>query len=211
MGLQQTNTFSRSTFIILLLKIAKENTLQLPVIEGSAVQSWEILANLLGLRLHSHLVWNKRGLTMPARTLGSWEAMTSVIISGNSTCMASAWMKVLRQYRLIFFTICHTRDISCLFVFYAAAVGSRYDTDVWKSLHRAWHPSVWWGGRIAGSWPPSLSPSCGWLWSAPGCSFVSFLQILPDFWVPREALRTQNTFQTMIFHILFSSTMLFQP
>lgn len=42
---------------------------------------------------------------MPARTLGSWEAMTSDIISGNSTFMASAWMKVLRQNRLTFFTI----------------------------------------------------------------------------------------------------------
>lgn len=51
---------------------------------------------------------------MPARTLGSWEAMTSDIISGNSTFMESAWMKVLRQNRLIFFTICHTREIPYL-------------------------------------------------------------------------------------------------
>lgn len=43
---------------------------------------------------------------MPANTLGSWEAMTSDIISGNSTFKASAWMKVLRQNRLTFFTIC---------------------------------------------------------------------------------------------------------
>lgn len=53
---------------------------------------------------------------MPARTLGSWEAMTSDIISGNSTFMESAWMKVLRQNRLIFFTICHTREIPYLCV-----------------------------------------------------------------------------------------------
>lgn len=132
MGFQQTNTFSRSTFIILHLKIAKANTLHLPV-EGSAVQSWGILTNLQGLRRHSHLVWNKRGLTIPARTLGSWEAMTSVIISGNSTCMASAWMKVLRQYRLIFFTICHTRDISGLFV-----MQLRLDHDMIQTCERAY-------------------------------------------------------------------------
>lgn len=51
---------------------------------------------------------------MPARTLGSWEEMTSDIISGNSTFIESAWMKVLRQNRLIFFTICHTREIASL-------------------------------------------------------------------------------------------------
>lgn len=43
---------------------------------------------------------------MPASTVGSWEAMTSDIISGNSTFMVSAWMKVLRQNRLTFLTIC---------------------------------------------------------------------------------------------------------
>lgn len=46
---------------------------------------------------------------MPARTLGSWEAMTSDIISGNSTFMVLAWMKVLRQNRLTFFTICQEK------------------------------------------------------------------------------------------------------
>lgn len=51
---------------------------------------------------------------MPAKTLGSWEAMTSDIISGNSTFIESAWMKVLRQNRLIFFTICQAREISYL-------------------------------------------------------------------------------------------------
>lgn len=64
---------------------------------------------------------------MPARTLGSWEAMTSDIISGNSTFMASAWMKVLRQNRLTFFTICHKRD-TCMFVLVliTVAVGLRH-------------------------------------------------------------------------------------
>lgn len=56
-----------------------------------------------------YFVWNNRGFTMPANTLGSWEAMTSDIISGNSTFKASAWMKVLRQNRLTFFTICQGR------------------------------------------------------------------------------------------------------
>lgn len=51
---------------------------------------------------------------MPAKTLGSWEAMTSDIISGNSTFMASAWMKVLRQNRLTFFTICREIERVCL-------------------------------------------------------------------------------------------------
>lgn len=56
---------------------------------------------------------------MPARTLGSWEAMTSDIISGNSTFIESAWMKVLRQNRLIFFTIYHTREIPYLCLYSA--------------------------------------------------------------------------------------------
>lgn len=34
-------------------------------------------------------------------------------------------------------------------------------SDLLGSVHRAWRPSVWWGGRIAVSWPPSPSPSCG--------------------------------------------------
>lgn len=83
--------------------------------EGSMIQS--VFTELWCFCCYCHL-WNKRGLTMPARTLGSWEAMTSDIISGNSTFIESAWMKVLRQNRLIFFTICHTRDISylCLYL-----------------------------------------------------------------------------------------------
>lgn len=91
--------------------VTKARTMKHPVNEGSMIQS--VLTQVWCLCCYCHL-WNKRGLTMPARTLGSWEAMTSVIISGNSTFIESAWMKVLRQNRLIFFTICHTRDISHL-------------------------------------------------------------------------------------------------
>lgn len=81
-----------------------------PVIERSVIHSQGISAELRCLCSHHYLVWKRRGLTMPARTLGSWEAMTSDIISGNSTFMASAWMKVLRQNRLTFFTICRRRN-----------------------------------------------------------------------------------------------------
>lgn len=34
-------------------------------------------------------------------------------------------------------------------------------SDLWGAIPHAWRPSVWWGGRIAESWPPSPSPSCG--------------------------------------------------
>lgn len=91
--------------------VTEANTVKQPVNEGSIIQS--VLTEWRPFCCYCYL-WNRRGLTMPARTLGSWEEMTSDIISGNSTFIESAWMKVLRQNRLIFFTICHTREIASL-------------------------------------------------------------------------------------------------
>lgn len=137
-----------------------------------------------------HFSWNSRGLTMPASTLGSWEAMTSDIISGNSTFMASAWMKVLRQYRLTFLTICGRKTR----LRHGQPTGSPFFSLPCRSararLPRAWRPSAWWDGRTSGNWPPNSSLWRGWPWSAPGCTAASSVQTLPDFWVPREALQT---------------------
>lgn len=83
----------------------------------------------------------------------------------------------------------------------AAAVRLKHESSMWSFLHHAWRPSTLWGGRIAVSSPLSLSLSCGWLWSAPGCNSVSFPQMLPDFWVPQEVLRTQDTFNRTLSYI----------
>lgn len=185
--------------------VTKARTMKHPGNEGSVIQS--VLTRVMFVLLLS-LVVEQEGSHHACQDLGKL---------GGNDLRHHLWKLHFHRIGLdegaqteqidLLHYLSHKRHLTFGFVSgTAVAVGLKHDSSMWRSLHHAWRPSTLWGGRIAVSWPLSLSLSCGWLWSAPGCNFVSFPQMLPDFWVPREALRTQDTFnRTLSYTFLFLS------